>query len=164
MQSLCVNSFHYADKMVCGRFLVFHNHCHQHGAIDVTAWRKLRYDDLWPLTPSHAGGGSGRGHGCGGRSRSSPLLDPRPVCSNSKMRRRAFQNPHLFGCEQISGPCVFQRKCWGKRFSWQHPCTWQCELARLCLFCVPTLSRSPSTLISVMFTGQNATQPPKNPA
>jgi len=33
-----------------------------------------------------------------------------------------------------SGPCVFQRKRWGKRFLLKHPCTWQGVLACLCVF------------------------------
>lgn len=35
---------------------------------------------------------------------------------------------------KASGPCVFQRKRWGKRFLWQYTCTWQCVLACLCVF------------------------------
>lgn len=35
---------------------------------------------------------------------------------------------------KASGPCVFQRNCWGKRFLWQHPFTWQYVLACLSVF------------------------------
>lgn len=38
-----------------------------------------------------------------------------------------------------------------------------CARPPLCLRCIPTLSHYPFTLISVIFTGQNDTQLPKNP-
>lgn len=61
---------------------------------------------------------------------------------------------------KASGPCVFQRKRWGKRFLWQHPCTWQCVLACLCVFAPsPPCLNIPPTPISVIFSSQNGIQP-----
>ena len=48
----------------------------------------------------------------------------RPVCSDSKMSYRAFQNPHSFGCRaRHQGRVCFKGNAEESVFSWQQPCT-----------------------------------------
>lgn len=55
---------------------------------------------------------------------------------------------------KASGLCVFQRKCWGKRF-----CGSPCALDSVCSLTmsllVPTLNQSPTTPISVIFSSRH---------
>lgn len=61
---------------------------------------------------------------------------------------------------KASGPCVFQRKRWGKRFFVAAPMhLTMCISQAVCLCSIPTLSQYPPTPISVVFISQNGTQP-----
>lgn len=84
----------------------------------------------------------------------------RPVCSDSKMSKRAFQNPHSFGWEQgIRAVCI-SKETLRKAFFVAAPMHLTvCVSLPLCLCSVPTPTQYPSTPISVIFSSQNGTQP-----
>lgn len=84
----------------------------------------------------------------------------RPVCSDSKMSKRAFQNPHSFGWEQgIRAVCI-SKESLRKAFFVAAPMHLTvCISLPLCLCSVPTLTQYPSTPISVIFSRQNGMQP-----
>lgn len=147
---------------MCRRFVVCHHYHHRHQAIGETACRKLRYDDLWPLTPSQTGGGSGRGHGCGGRSRSSPSARPKARVQRQQDEQKGFPKSTLVWLRAgIRAVCV-SKEMLRKAFFVAAPMhLTECVSPPLCLCCVPSLSHYPFTPISVMFTGQNGTQPPQ---
>lgn len=84
----------------------------------------------------------------------------RPVCSDSKMSYRAFQNPHSFGCEQgIRAVCV-SKETLRKAFFVAAPVHLTvCIRLPLCLCSIPTPTQYPPTPISVIFSSQNGVQP-----
>lgn len=84
----------------------------------------------------------------------------RPMCSDSKMSKWAFQNPHSFGCEQgIRAVCISKETLRKAFFVAVHMHLTVCISLPLCLCSVPTLTQYPPTPISVIFISQNGMQP-----
>lgn len=84
----------------------------------------------------------------------------RPVCSDSKMSKWAFQNPHSFGWEQgIRAVCISKETLRKAFFVAAHMHLTVCISLPLCLCSVPTLTQYPPTPISVIFSSQNGMQP-----
>lgn len=84
----------------------------------------------------------------------------RPVCSDSKMSYRAFQNPHLFGWEQgIRAVCISKEMLRKAFFVAATVHLTVCVSLPPCLCSVPTLTLYPSVPITVIFRSQSGMQP-----
>lgn len=83
------------------------------------------------------------------------------LCAATARWARGLSKIHTrLAGSKASGPCVFQRKRWGKRFfvaALVHLTL--CICLPLCLCSVPTLTQYPSAPICVIFSSQNGVQP-----
>lgn len=119
--------------MVCNTLWSAHHHHHQAKGVDSTHGTAIRQ----PLT-SHTSLERQRVMQRTWRWREKSILSFRSAtglgAATARWARGLSKIHTRLAGSKASGPCVFQRKCWGKRFLWQHPCTWQCVLACLCVF------------------------------
>lgn len=110
-----------------------HHHHHQAKGVD-NAWETA----IWQPRTSHTSLARQRVTQRTWRYREKSILSFRCTTGQCAATARWVTglskiHTHLAG-SKASGPCVFQRKRWGKRFLWHHPCTWQCVVACLCVF------------------------------
>lgn len=100
-----------------------------------TTWGKCRYDSPSPLTQAKRGRGSCRGHAGGRRSQSYPSIPPQACVQRQQDEQLGFPKSTLVWLgARHQGRVYFKGNAEESVFLWQHPCTWQCVLARLCVF------------------------------